>query len=538
MKQENVVVCIQARTNSSRLPGKVMLPISGIPLSVLAAQRAAYNASYEVRVLTSEEASDDHLASILCDYGVRCYRGSLDNVLQRFVEALSDLSEDTIIVRLTADNVFPDASFINELVSQYTENCLEYICANGEKSQLPYGLSAEVTRLRYLREALRNTSELFDLEHVTPYIRRKYGDNHARTELSSDEFVHLRCTIDNLDDYLQVLKVFKSCDDAVSVTSRELTKKLVEISCCKGKSNSLVLGGAQLGLSYGINNSTGQPSSTEVIDILSYAARAGVEFIDTARVYGNSEELIGSWLKSGWQGRCQIITKLDHLKESTEENVVLEVENSILKSSLSLGMKTLDVLMLHRADHLTSHSGAVFRKLQSLKADGRIKNIGVSVQTPQEIELALRTEDVSFIQLPYNILDHRWDYLVPAIRKAKTSRSLTIHARSVLLQGLLVSEDLKLWEKANLKESKVIIEWLKKESQEQGFATISELCISYVRNVDWIDGVVLGCETERQLSENIKTINMHHTPNNIVQLKEIKPPFELDESTLNPVYWR
>lgn len=168
------VVVLQARTNSSRLPGKVLLPIKGEPLAVLAAKRAA-NTGRQVIVATSTEWSDDGLAALLKGQGLGCFRGSLDDVLGRVVSALAEYDDQTIVFRLTADNIFPDGNLLDVMEADFLARGLDYLCSNGEPSGLPYGMSAEVTRLAHLREASLEASVDFDREHVTPYVIRKFG---------------------------------------------------------------------------------------------------------------------------------------------------------------------------------------------------------------------------------------------------------------------------------------------------------------------------------------------------------------------------
>ena len=108
------IIVIQARTSSSRLPCKVILPIKGIPLAVLAAQRAA-NTNRKVIVATSEEKDDDLLIKELEKWDISYFRGSLNNVLGRIVEGLSSFDDDTVVFRLTADNVFPDGKLLDEM---------------------------------------------------------------------------------------------------------------------------------------------------------------------------------------------------------------------------------------------------------------------------------------------------------------------------------------------------------------------------------------------------------------------------------------
>ena len=101
-----VRVVLQARMSSSRLPGKAMMPIAGIPMVILAALRAG-NQGHEVLVATSDATSDDAIADACETRGVRVVRGPLDDVLGRFLIASEDLDDADIVVRLTADNVVP-----------------------------------------------------------------------------------------------------------------------------------------------------------------------------------------------------------------------------------------------------------------------------------------------------------------------------------------------------------------------------------------------------------------------------------------------
>src|SRR2546427_12368463 len=100
-------IVIQARLSSSRLPAKALLPLKGMPVAVLCALRAA-NRGGNVVVATSTDPSDDVLAAKLSEYSINIARGPLNDVLERFRLATTDLAAGDLVVRLTADNVFPD----------------------------------------------------------------------------------------------------------------------------------------------------------------------------------------------------------------------------------------------------------------------------------------------------------------------------------------------------------------------------------------------------------------------------------------------
>ncbi|MBU2910374.1 hypothetical protein BCU98_07045 [Vibrio splendidus] len=539
MSEAPIVVAIQARTNSSRLPGKVLLPISGIPISVLAAKRAGRNKNFDVCVLTSNESTDDYLASVLHQHSVHCFRGDLNNVLKRFVEAFQDYPDDTIVVRLTADNVFPDSEFIEGVIEQFIATSVEYICANGVQSNLPYGLAAEVTRLVHLRESVKVTTSTFDCEHVTPYIRRKFGESYYINPQIKENLTGFRCTIDSLDDYLQVANIFKNVANPIEISALELCMRLDPAMNADSRATKFVLGGAQLGLNYGVNNSVGQPTIEDAHHLLSQAVRSGVSYIDTARAYGVSEEVIGSWLKQGWSGRCKVITKLDPLssltKDSSLDLVRLSVRNSIIRSCHALGTDTLDVLMLHRAEHMALWNGTILEELIHHQTSGVIQEIGVSVQNPLELDTALANTSISFIQLPFNILDERWIPSIEKILSEKSARSLTIHVRSVFLQGLLLSDNPESWLNAHVENYEEVMQWLSDTATQYNCSSIYELCIKHACSQSWIDALVLGCESREQLDNNIKVI-CRDTPSAMFDTS-MKVPFEIDLKTLNPAMW-
>ena len=113
-----VRVVIQARLNSSRLPGKMLLPMAGMPLIELVARRAS-RSGHEVVVATSAEQYDGLIERALAPTGIPVVRGSLDDVLGRFVVATADLDDEDIVVRLTGDNPVADAGLVDELLAAY-----------------------------------------------------------------------------------------------------------------------------------------------------------------------------------------------------------------------------------------------------------------------------------------------------------------------------------------------------------------------------------------------------------------------------------
>jgi aryl-alcohol dehydrogenase-like predicted oxidoreductase/spore coat polysaccharide biosynthesis protein SpsF (cytidylyltransferase family) len=535
-------VLLQARTNSSRLPGKVLLPIAGIPMVVLAALRAG-NTNHRVVVVTSSEPSDDLLCNELDRWEVSYFRGDLDNTLKRCVDALQDEPDEQVVVRLTGDNILPDGDFIDSIIEEFDAGNVAYLGCGGESSGLPYGVSAEVTRLGYLREANRKAESIFDCEHVTPWIIAKYGRNHfeKHRKLGMSQY---RCTVDTLDDYLSVAGLFAGLKNPKDLPLMSLIELLAKASkgnvVASAPAKRLVLGTAQFGLCYGIANTAGRPEQALANRLLHTAIINGVQYIDTARAYGDSEQVLGRALAGGWSSRATVITKLSPLDDcpvdATQDIARAFAERSVYQSCHSLNVSKLDVLMLHRAAHLTGWNGEVWRSLGKLKHRGVIGELGVSVQSPEEALVALDFEDVAFIQLPFNILDYRWENVIKKVALVRQQRPVVIHARSALLQGLLTTDKEALWRRANCSNTAQVVNWLRARAKQYTNGDLVDLCLRFVLSQQWIDGVVIGVDTLKQLVDNLQKVAADYWPEDqLINMLANRP--HISEETLNPATW-
>lgn len=120
------------------------------------------------------------------------------------------------------------------------------------------------------------------------------------------------------------------------------------------------------------------------------------------------------------------------------------------------------------------------------------------------------------------------------IRKSK--RKLILHARSVLLQGLLTSQEVNLWEKAHIENGEEIYKWLDCQYKINEKMSISDLCISYVNSQAWIDSVVIGVTSYNELLSNLQSVSMKLlTEKQIELINQNKPT--LSEKSLNPALW-
>lgn len=206
---------IQARTSSTRLPKKSLMPISEIPLVKLCALRADNNFS-DLVVATSYEKSDDELAKLLIGSNFKIHRGSLDNVLSRFINIIDEynLDDEDVVIRLTADNPIVDKHFLELLRTSWENNNLDYLCAEPEdinKSMWPKGLSAEFIKAKNLKESYIKDKSSNNLEHVTPYVKNSNCKKAFGNEITDLNFKKkLFLGIDTLDDYLRLKNIFNN----------------------------------------------------------------------------------------------------------------------------------------------------------------------------------------------------------------------------------------------------------------------------------------------------------------------------------------
>ena len=267
----------------------------------------------------------------------------------------------------------------------------------------------------------------------------------------------------------------------------------------------LVLGSVQLGLAYGAANRTGKPSRHDALRLVRRAAEAGITKFDTARAYGDSEERLGEALRG--RKAVRTITKLSPLSElagdASRDAVRAAVEASVDESLNALRREQIDCLLLHRAAHMTAFDGAIWDRLVEMLEDGTILSLGVSVQSPDETLEALSRADVRHIQLPFNVLDWRWRES-GVIDDILEHPNVTVHARSVFLQGILASEDASVWPAVGDVDAKHILDTLARIACDFGRDNVADLCLAYARGQEWIDGVVVGMETEAQLDDNLR----------------------------------
>jgi spore coat polysaccharide biosynthesis protein SpsF len=302
--------------------------------------------------------------------------------------------------------------------------------------------------------------------------------------------------------------------------------------------SKLCFGTVQLGIPYGIANATGMPDAAQAVRLLTAAYAQGVTLFDTARAYGTAESLLGSALSKGGMADATIITKLsplDGLSEAEPETSLCDkVTDSVSLSLHSLRLASLPYVLLHRAHHLQAHGGKIWRQLLRLRQQGLIEKLGVSVATPEEAHEALRMAEIECVELPFNMLDWRWESAgIPTLLAARPD--VLVLARSALLQGLL-AQKAEIWPVIPKEDAHNIVTMMENFASRFERKNRVDLCLAYARAQPWIDSVIVGMETMEQVQENLQMFALPALDS--AACGDIRRQFSHTDATLlNPALW-
>jgi spore coat polysaccharide biosynthesis protein SpsF len=223
-----ILAILQARCSSSRLPGKVLLPLAGAPMIVRQIQRVARAGRIDrLVVATSDDASDDELARVVAREGVGVYRGSLGDVLARFVGALEAFGPAEHVVRLTGDCPLADPAVIDATIAHVTQSGADYGSNTGPHRTYPKGLDVEVMTADALKAAAARAATPQEHEHVTWGIHQR-PDLYRLTFLEqAAEEGDVRWTVDFPHDYEFVAAVYDGLYPANPAFSSEDVRAFV-----------------------------------------------------------------------------------------------------------------------------------------------------------------------------------------------------------------------------------------------------------------------------------------------------------------------
>jgi len=256
--------------------------------------------------------------------------------------------------------------------------------------------------------------------------------------------------------------------------------------------SKLGLGTAQFGLHYGVANTVGMVPRHAAHAMLERAAQAGIDTLDTAVVYGESEACLGECNVAGWQ----VITKLPSLPAATVD-IEAWVNHEVTSSLERLRVPKLSALLLHRPAELLGEKGSqLLRALQSLRQRSLVEAVGVSIYAPDELDRLWNVFTPDLVQAPLNVLDRRLIFSGWLERLRETG--VRVHARSAFLQGVLLMpaqarpDYFQPWRK--------LLESWDAWCRAQGSSPL-QVALGFVLAQQGVERVVVGVESLGQLEE-------------------------------------
>jgi aryl-alcohol dehydrogenase-like predicted oxidoreductase len=279
------------------------------------------------------------------------------------------------------------------------------------------------------------------------------------------------------------------------------------------------IGSANFGSNYGINNPNGKIATEEVKRIIMCARSFGIDTIDTAAGYGDSEPVLGDCGVKDFH----VITKIDP-RAQTPERI-----NQSLQNSLSfLKIDQIYGVLVHNPKGFYE-SPANWTQLLRLRDTGFISKIGVSVYQPSELEVLLeRGLAIELVQVPYSVLDTRFKALFPTLREA----GIEIHVRSLFLQGIFFMNP------GNLPTHLApVLSRIKRLRELSGrlCVPLSTVLLAIGVLEPTIDRLIIGVDSVAHLQENLKAVDQCSACAPV--LEELYELGLLDESILLPINW-
>jgi aryl-alcohol dehydrogenase-like predicted oxidoreductase len=289
----------------------------------------------------------------------------------------------------------------------------------------------------------------------------------------------------------------------------------------------LGLGTVQWGMPYGIANTTGQPATSDVGDMLRAAKQRGIHLLDTAAGYGTAEDELGKW-DVGSQG-FQIVTKIVPVSSNVVDKEGVARITAAFRASLQrLNSNGIYGLMTHRADDLLLPGGnRLWDALNDLKDQGQVSKIGVSVYTPDQLAGILDRFPIDIVQLPFSVYDQR--FLRTGMLDRLKLAGVEIHSRSTFLQGLLlIPPDRLPFRFAPIRQHH--LQYFEALGAAAMVPLEGSLCFCLAQ--PQIDCVLVGCESIRQLNEILDVVDSCSGSTNGLE------SFGLDdENVINPSRW-
>lgn len=283
----------------------------------------------------------------------------------------------------------------------------------------------------------------------------------------------------------------------------------------------IAIGTANFGMQYGVANSQGKLSKNSVAEILGLAKSLGVTCLDTANAYGESQNALGEFGVRDWR----VVSKISSIPRDCEDvRSFVRAEIDLILTSLNLS--EFDTVLVHNPKDLMGNvSEIVYEELQKAKSQGQVEKIGVSIYDPSDLESITSQFQLDVVQAPINVFDNRLQDSGWLDRLA--SMGVEVHARSVFLQGVLLSaiaqnnDFFKPW--------KTTFEKWNRFAESSGTSAMMN-CIKHVNSYDKVTFAVVGVDSAQNLSEVFDAFSAR--PQRINE-----DNFGVDSQLINPARW-
>tara|TARA_B110000003_G_C16617586_1_gene521872 strand:- start:229 stop:1101 length:873 start_codon:yes stop_codon:yes gene_type:complete len=285
--------------------------------------------------------------------------------------------------------------------------------------------------------------------------------------------------------------------------------------------DKVILGTAQFGQDYGVNNKVGKPSLNDAIELLNYAYKCGIRTLDTAEAYGNAHKIIGKYHLLNPNSKFNIISKFSNNNET-------DLIEKIFLFIKELKIDKFKSILFHSFESYKTNLTKIEILRKNKQFNDKVISIGVSIYTNDEFEDLINDKLVDLVQIPFNLLDN-FTYKSNLIKKAKDN-GIEIHVRSVFLQGLFFKESSQ---NSISKSLETEINIIKKIALDLNIP-LNVLAMNYCLQQDSIDNVLIGVDCKAQLQKNLSGISKIIPKKYINQINAIEIK---NRDLLNPSLW-
>ncbi len=277
--------------------------------------------------------------------------------------------------------------------------------------------------------------------------------------------------------------------------TKELGRTGIEVS-------EIAFGGVEIGVPYGIGvrHESDMIAGHDAMNLLNDALDRGINFFDTARLYGESERIMGKAF-AGKRHQLVLATKCRHLRQAdgsvpSGKELLSVIRQSLHESLDMLRTDYVDLYMVHYADKELLNNDEISRIFVDLKQEGLVRTIGVSVYKPEETDLAVASGIWDAIQLPFNLMDQSHGQFFEQAHKT----GIAIIVRSVLMRGMLTDRIKKLHPALHAVEQHI---YSYRRLVEGRFSSLPQFATRFALSHDAVSSVLVGIDKQQYLEEAI-----------------------------------